>query len=83
MSNTQDNNRYQISTRSQHDIFKPNRKYALMTQFSNNNLPTSFTTTKNDKNWMHAMKIEYEAIIKNETWVLVPFRQNMNVIGAK
>ena len=32
---------------------------------------------------MEAMKVEYEALMKNETWDLVPYPNEKNVIGNK
>ena len=32
---------------------------------------------------MEAMKVKYEALIKNETWDLVPYLNEKNVIGNK
>ena len=32
---------------------------------------------------MEAIKVEYEALIKNETWDLVPYPNKKNVIGNK
>jgi len=32
---------------------------------------------------MEAMKLEYEALMKNKTWDLVPYLNEKNVIGNK
>jgi len=32
---------------------------------------------------MEAMKVEYEALMKNKTWNLVPYPNEKNVIGNK
>ncbi|WVZ95434.1 LOW QUALITY PROTEIN: hypothetical protein U9M48_041200 [Paspalum notatum var. saurae] len=36
-----------------------------------------------DKNWKHAMDIEYDALLKNKTWHLVPPQKGRNVIDCK
>ena len=36
-----------------------------------------------DKNWQHAMEIEYNALMKNRTWHLVPPAKGRNLIDCK
>jgi hypothetical protein len=36
-----------------------------------------------DKNWNAAMQVEYDALIKNKTWHLVPPQKGRNIIGCK
>jgi len=36
-----------------------------------------------DENWKKAMDVEYEALIGNKTWRLVPPQKGRNVIGCK
>lgn len=36
-----------------------------------------------DKNWIAAMQAEYDALIKNDTWHLVPYEKGQNIIGCK
>ena len=33
--------------------------------------------------WVHAMQEEYDALIRNSTWTLVPSRLEQNVVGKK
>nr|GEV50301.1 DNA helicase INO80 isoform X2 [Tanacetum cinerariifolium] len=42
--------------------------------------PTSFTIANNSPEWRHAMKEEYDALMKNGTWSLVPRASNTNVV---
>ncbi|GJV45416.1 putative RNA-directed DNA polymerase [Tanacetum coccineum] len=45
--------------------------------------PTSFTVASNSLEWRQAIKEEYDALIKNETWSLVPRASNTNVVDGK
>ncbi|GJY54406.1 nucleotide-binding alpha-beta plait domain-containing protein [Tanacetum coccineum] len=46
--------------------------------------PTSFTVANNSLEWHQAMKEEYDALMKNETWSLVPPRaSNTDVVDGK
>lgn len=36
-----------------------------------------------DKNWVSAMDSEYQALVRNRTWQLVPKPKGMNIIGCK
>nr|GFA32040.1 hypothetical protein [Tanacetum cinerariifolium] len=43
-------------------------------------LPKSYTHAFNDPHWYHAMLDEYNALIKNKTWILVPRPHNVNIV---
>ncbi|KAI5343744.1 hypothetical protein L3X38_011620 [Prunus dulcis] len=45
--------------------------------------PTSFTQASKYSHWQDAMKDEYDALMKNQTWSLVPATSRMNVVGCK
>ncbi|GKC51385.1 putative RNA-directed DNA polymerase [Tanacetum coccineum] len=45
--------------------------------------PTLFTVTNNSPEWRQAMKEEYDALMKNGTWSLVPRASNTNVVDGK
>nr|GEW20723.1 serine/threonine-protein kinase TOR isoform X2 [Tanacetum cinerariifolium] len=45
--------------------------------------PTSFTIANNSPEWRHAMKEEYDALMKNGTWSLVPRASHTNVVDGK
>lgn len=36
-----------------------------------------------DKNWKHAMDVEFEALLKNKTWHLVPPKKGRNIVDCK
>nr|GEY84358.1 hypothetical protein [Tanacetum cinerariifolium] len=46
-------------------------------------IPTSFIVANNSSEWRQAMKEEYDALIKNGTWSLVPRASNTNVVDVK
>ncbi|GKA55384.1 uncharacterized mitochondrial protein-like protein isoform X2 [Tanacetum coccineum] len=45
--------------------------------------PTSFTVANNSPEWRQAMKEEYDALIKNGTWSLVPRASTTNAVDGK
>jgi histone deacetylase 1/2 len=45
--------------------------------------PTSVEQALNDKNWAAAMDVEYQALMHNKTWHLVPKPKGKNIIGCK
>jgi hypothetical protein len=49
---------------------------ALITQAMNVVEPLNYEQAKDHKEWMDAMKEEYDSIIKNETWELKELEQN-------
>ncbi|CAJ2672990.1 unnamed protein product [Trifolium pratense] len=74
----------QMTTRAQHGIFKPRKLFNLHTSThqSISPLPTNPIDALNDHNWKMAMKDEYDALIENKTWELVPRPSNANVIRS-
>ncbi|GJX01308.1 retrovirus-related pol polyprotein from transposon TNT 1-94 [Tanacetum coccineum] len=44
--------------------------------------PTSFTVVNKSPKWRQAMKEEYDALIQNRTWSLVPRASNTNVVDV-
>jgi len=70
-------------TRSQHGIFKPNQKYInLHIQVTKSPLPRNPVLALKDPNWKRAMDDEYNALIQNKTWDLVPRPPDANVIRS-
>uniref|UniRef100_A0A2N9FM88 Reverse transcriptase Ty1/copia-type domain-containing protein n=1 Tax=Fagus sylvatica TaxID=28930 RepID=A0A2N9FM88_FAGSY len=45
--------------------------------------PSCFTTANKNPHWRCAMNAEFDALIKNGTWVLTPPRPSQNLIGCK
>jgi histone deacetylase 1/2 len=45
--------------------------------------PQSLDEALGDQNWCNAMDVEYDALIKNKTWHLVPPTKGRNIIDCK
>jgi hypothetical protein len=45
--------------------------------------PTSFTTANQSLHWRAAMNSEFNALLQNGTWILVPRQPHMNLVGCK
>ena len=60
----------------------PNKKYhhGLLTHVTKSPLPHNLVSALKDLNWKMAMDDEYNALIKNKTWELVPRPPDVNVI---
>ncbi|GJZ30201.1 ribonuclease H-like domain-containing protein [Tanacetum coccineum] len=43
-------------------------------------IPKSYNIAFSDPNWQNAMRDEYNALIKNETWILVPRPPDTNIV---
>ncbi|XP_020150741.1 uncharacterized mitochondrial protein AtMg00820-like [Aegilops tauschii subsp. strangulata] len=54
--------------------------YALLTATGE---PKNLSEALTDPNWKHAMQDEYDALVANKTWHLVPPSSNKNVIDCK
>jgi hypothetical protein len=87
---------HHMLTRSKNLIFKPKiptdgttryplPKALLAATASASSLPepTCFTTASKDPNWRNAMNVEFDALLKNQTWSLVPPSPNQNIVGCK
>lgn len=69
-----------MATRGKHGIIQPRlQPTLLLTQME----PTSYKQALKDPQWHHAMKVEYDALQKNNTWSLVKLPSNMQAIGCK
>ncbi|GJZ80679.1 ribonuclease H-like domain-containing protein [Tanacetum coccineum] len=66
-------------TRSQVGTFKPNPRFHSHTSHISP-LPKSLSVALSDPHWRDTMYDEYNALIKNGTWILVPKPPNVNVI---
>lgn len=72
---------YSKQTRSKCGIQKPNPLYSLISS-SISPIPYDPKSTLLDKNWDCAMTKEFDALIKQTTWDLVPCPLDTNVIGC-
>jgi hypothetical protein len=76
------------TTRSQHGIHKP-KIYTDgtvrwgMSMEAVGSEPTSVNEALQDSRWINAMNSEYQALLKNKTWHLVPHPKGKNIIDCK
>jgi hypothetical protein len=45
--------------------------------------PTCYTSAIKDAHWRKAMNVEFDALLKNQTWTLIPSSSAQNIIGCK
>ena len=45
--------------------------------------PSSFTQAVKDPNWRATVTTEFDALLRNATWSLVPYTSTMNIVGSK
>uniref|UniRef100_A0A2N9F0Q4 Reverse transcriptase Ty1/copia-type domain-containing protein n=1 Tax=Fagus sylvatica TaxID=28930 RepID=A0A2N9F0Q4_FAGSY len=85
-----------MKTRSQNQISKPKTytdgtiRYpipkALLAETHNDaelTEPTCHTSASKSPHWRRAMNLEFDALLKNHTWTLVPSSSAQNLIGCK
>jgi hypothetical protein len=75
-------NTHPMQTRSKHGIFKPKPCYTAHLDYALTE-PPNFKIASQLSQWCQAMKDEYDALIKQATWSLVPPPPNHNVVGCK
>lgn len=71
-----------VTTRSQHNIFKQFFFYYIA-QLSPTLTPTTFRQPTKYPHWRAAMKDEFDALLRNRTWELVPKDSTKNIIACK
>ncbi|PNX72372.1 hypothetical protein L195_g028262 [Trifolium pratense] len=72
-----------MKTRAKDGIRKPNPKYALLSTTSSiPSEPSSFTQAIKNPKWKNAMADEFNALLTNRTWSLVPYNKGMNVVNC-
>ncbi|WCJ39437.1 Reverse transcriptase (RNA-dependent DNA polymerase) [Euphorbia peplus] len=68
-----------MTTRAKAGIFKPQQKLNL-TASTLSPIPSNPSLALHDPNWKSAMTDEYNALIENKTWVLVPRPSDANIL---
>ena len=71
-----------MQTRSKHSIFKPKTCYKAQLDYTLTEPPT-FKIATEISQWCQAMQDEYDALIRQGTWFLVPPPTNHNIVGCK
>ncbi|KAH9745458.1 retrovirus-related pol polyprotein from transposon RE2 [Citrus sinensis] len=72
-------NQHPMVTRGKTGIFKPK----LYTTVLLHKEPETIQEALNNERWYQAMKAEYDALISNGTWTLVPRTENYKLVGNK
>ncbi|WVZ65258.1 hypothetical protein U9M48_014654 [Paspalum notatum var. saurae] len=78
-----------MTTRARAGVFKPHTRLAdpnyVLTTTSNDisPLPSLVRAALRDPNWLAAMRLEYDALLANRTWRLVPKPRGARVITGK
>ena len=85
-----------MTTRSKNHISKPKSftdgtvryplPHALLVDGVNVNVsaePTCYTSAMKDPKWCVAMNLEFDALLKNQTWDLIPSHLALNIVGYK
>ncbi|KAL6334413.1 hypothetical protein AAG906_014991 [Vitis piasezkii] len=72
-----------MTPRAKNNICKPITKMNLHTQLTkgDDHEPTTLTQALKDHKWRRAMSEEYDVLVKNGTWALVPQDNNQNLVG--
>jgi hypothetical protein len=87
-------NQHPMLTRSKNNITKPKKSFdgtsnhplphALLTVTALDEVePTCHSTAIKHPKWREAMNAEFDALLKNQTWHLVPPSATQNIIGCK
>ncbi|WMV57710.1 hypothetical protein MTR67_051095 [Solanum verrucosum] len=70
-------------TRSQHQITKPNPKYASMATLTSQIPPVTVKQACKDPQWRQAMQSEFDALMSNQTWNFIPPSDHQNIVENK
>ena len=75
---------HRVVTRSQNNIFKPKKIYTATKHPIPENLePSNVREAMRFSHWRQAMDEEFDALLRNGTWSLVPRSKTQNVVGCK
>ncbi|XP_070021823.1 uncharacterized mitochondrial protein AtMg00820-like [Nicotiana sylvestris] len=70
-------------TRAQTGYLKPKRPFSFLATTLVSPEPSCYSQAAKDVNWHRAMSEEYNALIQNGTWQLIPPSPSQNVIGCR
>ena len=65
------------------DTHQTRSDFALMTKVLATDDPFTYAQTKDKPKWEKAMTGEYDSLMKNKTWTLVPIPPRKNLVGCK
>jgi hypothetical protein len=61
----------------------PKQHFNLSISTATSPIPTFYRATLKDNRWHDAMRDEFDALIRNDTWSLVPCPASVNVVTGK
>ncbi|XP_019420660.1 PREDICTED: uncharacterized protein LOC109330838 [Lupinus angustifolius] len=71
-------------TRSKNNIFKPKRAFAASNHPLPENLePSNIREAMHHEHWRKVVSDEFDTLMHNGTWSLVPPPKNKNIVGCK
>ncbi|KAH9785453.1 retrovirus-related pol polyprotein from transposon RE1 [Citrus sinensis] len=68
-------------TRAKSGVFKP--KFLAYSSVLGEPEPATVSQALSDSKWKAAMQAEYDALMENKTWILVPASQATKIVGCK
>ena len=79
------NHQHPMTTRSKNGIFKPKKRLFTATKhpLPENLEPSSVREAMKYPHWRQAMAEEFDALLRNGTWSLVPAPKDHNVVGCR
>ncbi|KAL4573020.1 hypothetical protein LXL04_019813 [Taraxacum kok-saghyz] len=77
-----DTTQHPMVTRARTNSLKP-KAFIAATSLPVNTEPVTFAQANKQQCWQEAMRAEYDALLKNNTWSLVPCPTNSNIVGCK
>jgi hypothetical protein len=54
-----------------------------VTKFLSTNYPSTYAQAKDKHGWEKSMTTEYDSLMNNKTWTLVPLPYGKNLVGCK
>jgi hypothetical protein len=72
-----------MHTRSKSGIFVPKKHLNRSILHSISPIPSDYHSALKDPNWLSAMREEYNALMNQNTWSLVPLPVGANVVTGK
>jgi hypothetical protein len=75
-----------MQTRAKSGFYQPKRLFNLSDEVASSSIspiPSSYKSALKDPNWHNTMLDEFNALIQNNTWRLVPRPSGVNVVTGK
>ncbi|PKU76544.1 Retrovirus-related Pol polyprotein from transposon TNT 1-94 [Dendrobium catenatum] len=72
-----------MQTRSKSGIHKPKQIFTLISQANEHVTPTNYKQASKHDHWKEAMRTEFNALINQNTWTLVPLPPNKRTLGCR